>query len=544
MSAALLQLNSKGQEDIYLTSNPEITFFKTTYKKYTNFSIETMEITFSGEYNFENTLVCNISKNADLLSKTFLKAEISAETSGDNKTTGKWAWINNIGHNIIDKIILEIGGHEIDRQYGDWLNIWYELNRNENHEDGYNKLINNTSSATTLTKGTGLENDKKITIYVPLQFYFCKNYSVALPLISIQSHEIKISIIFKKKDFIYNKTQHSNFTVTPKLSNVSLLIDYIFLDTIERRYFAQSSHEYLIEQLQQHNHQISSTNNFKLPFKHTSKALYWNTLSGKYINQQPYLGIDLEIATKRFILTFFVLSTYNLGTRFINLNTSPSEEFVITHLNTNYQTNLNKNNKNLKEIVNSAYINRSNVSESTITLDDITVPELLPINIASIITTKLIDGTDTSLFKKDYTITRITYTNAETSSDYDILLNDFTNYGIYIDNSVNPVDDAILKFNGQNRFSKQSGNYFNFVQPYQHFNAAPKAGINCYSFALKPSDYQPSGTCNFSKFNEINLDITFNSNFDSTTNKTFINIYTINYNMLKIENGLASLVYI
>jgi len=546
MSAALLQLNSIGQEDIYLTSNPEITFFKTTYKKYTNFCIETLEHTVSGDIDFGSTMVCSISKNSDLLSKIFLKIDISAQTSGTNSKVGKWAWINNIGHNIIDKIIFEIGNHEIDRQYGSWLNIWYELNRNENHEDGYNKLIGNTSFATTLTKGTGLEDDKKITLFIPLQFYFCRNYSVSLPLIALDHHDVSIKLNLKDSKYLINKTNHKNFTIKPKVSNITLLIDHIFLDTTERRFFSQSSHEYLIEQTQYNTYKVNTiNNNFKLTFNSSVKALYWNIISGKYINQQVYLSNNLETATKKFILAFFYIDTFDLGTTFQKLNIdSTYPTFEITHLNAIYQISLNKNNKNLKEIVNTAYINRSNVSASNITLADITVPELLPIDIASIISSKLVDCSDTALFKENYTPTRITYTNAEISSEDDIVLNDFNNYGIYIDNSVSPIDDAILKLNGQDRFTKQSGGYFNFVQPYQHFISTPKIGINCYSFALNPSEYQPSGTCNFSRFQHINLDLTLKSELDITTNNSFIYIYSTNYNMLKIENGMANLVYL
>ena len=540
MSGALKQLII-GQEDIYLTSNPQITFFKNSYKRYTNFAIETLENQINGDINFESTMVCNINKTGDLLSKLFLKIEVSGQTSGENKTTGKWAWIENLGHNIIDNIILEIGGHEIDRQYGNWLNIWYELNRNENQDEGYNKLIGNIEAATKLTNGTGLENDKFTKMFIPLNFFFCRNYSVALPLIALKFNDIKLLITLKDKNKLYKKTNHSNFSVTPKINNISVLTDYIFLDTQERRYFISNPHEYIIEQTNQYINSIKSDNNYKLPFKYVTKALFWNLISGKYITQKIFLSDNIEIITKKFILSFFYLDTYDLGTTFIKINTSTPEIFNISdHINIDYHNIVNINNKNIKEIVNLAYINKSNVSSSTITLDDITVPELLPIEIASFVSSKFNDGSSDALFNQS--ITRIEYQSAENSSEYDIVLNNFSNFGTYIDNSINPIDDVVLKLNGQDRFSKQNANYFNLIQPFQHFKSSPKIGIFAYSFALNPSEYQPSGTCNLSKFNEIELNLTINENFDS--NNSDVYIYSMNYNLLKIQSGIANLTYI
>lgn len=542
MSGALKQLVI-GQEDIYLTSNPEITFFKTNFKRYTNFAIETLENNINGNFNFGNTMICNINKSGDLLSKLFLKIEISAQTTGSNKTVGSWAWIKNIGHNIIDNIILEIGGHEIDRFYGDWLNVWYELNRNENQEDGYDNIIGNIESSTTMSNGTGLENDKLTKLYIPLHFFFCRTYSVSLPLISLNYNDVKLLITLKESNKLYNKTNHSNFIVTPKINSISLLTDYIYLDTNERRFFASNPHEYIIEQTNQYTNSVSDENNYKLPFKYTSKAIFWNMVSGKYNNGNLFLSDNLEECTKKFILAFFKISTYDLGTNFINLNISPEETFAVeNHINDKYQNLKNLNNKNLKEIVNSAYINKDNVTADNITLNDLDVPELLPIEIFSMFSTKLNDGSSTALFKT--VISRIEYTNVKNKVEDDVLLNIPDNYGVYLNNYKNPVKSGVLKLNGQDRFSEQSGNYFNLVQPFQHFNSSPKTGIYTYSFALKPTDYQPSGTCNFSRFNDIYLNLKIEADFDYSNNDSLINIYSINYNLLRIQSGIANLTYI
>ena len=306
---ALLQLQSKGQEDMYLTSNPEITFFKTNYKRHTNFAIETIEHTFSGDYNFNNNIICTLNKSGDLLSKSFIKLELSAKT---NNTTGKWGWIKNIGHHVIDFVSVEIGNNEIDRHYGNWLNIWYELTKNENIEEGYDILNGNTSDLTSLSHGTGLENDKFITLFIPLNFYFCRNYNVAFPLVALTQNQVKFIVKLKESKFLYNKTNHAGYTVTPKVNYISLLTDFIYLDTNERRYFFQSSHEYLIEQVQNYEKQLNKYDNvLSLNFKHLVKSLFWTINPGKYINIAPttitYFGITLEEITKRFILSYFYL---------------------------------------------------------------------------------------------------------------------------------------------------------------------------------------------------------------------------------------------
>ena len=318
------------------------------------------------------------------------------------------------------------------------------------------------------------------------------------------------------------------------------------MDNPERRFFAKNSHEILIEQTQFQkinlNINKSTYNNFELIFKKPVKAIFWNIIQHKYIDNQTYLNLDLEVATKRFILMFFPLDTYNLGEIFIKINTPSPENFTLNHLNIIYQNVYNKNDKNLVEIVNSAYINKSNVSSSTITIDDITVPELLPIEILSLPTNKFTDNSEQSLFKNSYGISRISsYSeNSEVSENYDILVNDLNNYGIYIDGNGNTIEESTLKIGGINRFTTQSANYFNLVQPYQHFTSSPKPGIYCYSFALRPTEHNPSGVCNLSKINS-EIDIKFSKNFDYTTSQSNLYIYALNYAFLKIFNGTASL---
>ena len=257
-----MQLVAYGAQDIYLTGNPQITFFKVVYRRHTNFAMESIEQTFNGTVDFGRKVSCTVSRNGDLIGKTYLQVALPA-LSGTNV-----AWTRNIGHALIDYVNIEIGGQEIDRHYGDWLNIWNELTQTAEHEDGYSVMIGNTSDLTTPASSVDAA-----TLYVPLQFWFNRNPGLALPLIALSYHEVKFNISFTAVSSLTVGT----VTGTPSIGSCSLYIDYVYLDTDERRQFAQVQHEYLIEQLQftgeesYNNSAIKS----KLSLNHPVKFIAW-----------------------------------------------------------------------------------------------------------------------------------------------------------------------------------------------------------------------------------------------------------------------------
>jgi hypothetical protein len=232
MGGGLLQLVAYGAQDVYLTGNPQITFFKVVYRRHTNFSIESIQQTFNGNASANNRVTCQISRNGDLVHKLYVVF--------DSVTS------NTDARNCIKKVEVEIGGQLIDRQYGNWMTIWNELTLPAGKKDGYNGMIDGTT-------------DKA---YVPLEFWFCRNIGLALPLIALQYHEVKINIEFES---------------SPTFSDATLWADYIFLDTDERRRFAQLSHEYLIEQVQFTGGETINSSNLsaKLSFNHPVKELIW-----------------------------------------------------------------------------------------------------------------------------------------------------------------------------------------------------------------------------------------------------------------------------
>jgi hypothetical protein len=287
------------KQDIYLTGNPQITFFKVVYRRHTNFAIESIEQTFNGSVDFGRKVSCTVSRNGDLIWKTYLQVNLPALTG-----TGL-SWTRNIGHALIDYVNIEIGGQEIDKHYGDWLNIWNELTQTSEKEDGYNVMVGSTAALTGITSSTSIP---AATLYIPLQFWFCRNAGLALPLIALQYHEVKFNISFRPVSQCYNATTLTSGT--PVIGFASLYIDYVYLDTDERRQFAQVQHEYLIEQLQFTGDESYSNSSVKskLSLNHPCKELIWviqpdaNVTANRHADytdgSTPWNGLDTLVDAK------------------------------------------------------------------------------------------------------------------------------------------------------------------------------------------------------------------------------------------------------
>ena len=244
MGGGLMQLVAYGAQDIYLTGNPQITFFKVVYRRHTNFAMEAIAQTFDGQVSSGCTVSATISRNGDLVHRVYLEV--------DNATTVKNAFA------LVDQVDLEIGGQLIDRHYGKWMAVWCELTHSTSKHDQLSMLIDATAVGTKV--GAAAAQDR---VWIPLQFSFCRNPGLAIPLIALQYHEVKINV---------------KFGTLPTSANVCMYCDYIYLDTDERRRFAQTSHEYLIEQVQSSLANCVAagcTQKVTLHFNHPVKELVW-----------------------------------------------------------------------------------------------------------------------------------------------------------------------------------------------------------------------------------------------------------------------------
>ena len=316
MGGGLMQLVAYGAQDVYLTGNPQITFWKVTYRRYTNFSIESIEQTFNGQADFGRRVTCTISRNGDLAYRTYLQVTLpeinqamanqfnGTATSPNNGVYARW--LDFPGEQLISQVEVEIGGQRIDRQYGDWMHIWQQLTLTAEQQRGYYKMVGNTTQLTFITDPSFAAIDgpcssdaprqvcaprnalPETTLYVPFQFWYCRNPGLALPLIALQYHEVKINLDLRPIDECLwavsslGDCDSSNAlkvrtAYNQSLVAASLYVDYVFLDTDERRRMAQNPHEYLIEQLQFTGDESvgSSSNKIKLNFNHPCKELVW-----------------------------------------------------------------------------------------------------------------------------------------------------------------------------------------------------------------------------------------------------------------------------
>jgi len=411
MGGGLMQLVAYGAQDVYLTGNPQITFFKVVYRRHTNFSMEAIQQTIDGSPGFDRDVSVTISRNGDLVYKMYVEFNVSEWL--DDVTIGTSFIGPNLTHGMLKEMTIEIGGQTIDKHTNKWLNIWNNLT--EFNPSGVQSVINDggvePTDAQTLYQrmsynhvgkgsNTGKLNNAPSSSFVPLQFWFNRNPGLALPLIALQYHEVKLKIKFGGiSDMILG-----NMDGPPdNLNSTKIWADYIYLDTDERRRFAQVSHEYLIEQLQMDLNKDKTKLSHELNFNHPVKELIWcgkGNVAGGFINRAPH---------------------------------TPSP------------------------------------------------------------------------------------------------IHDHTQYGTFK-----------LVLNGHDRFSERDLRYFTRTQVWQHHTGYGSITrpdtIAVYSFALKPEEHQPSGTCNFSRIDNAQL-------VSSIELENNINVYAVNYNVLRIMSGMGGLAY-
>ena len=532
MGGGLMQLVAYGAQDVYLTGNPQITFWKVTYRRYTNFSMESIEQTFNGQADFGRRVTCTITRNGDLAYRTYLQVTLP-EIGTDQAAHARW--LDFPGEQLIAQVEVEIGGQRIDRQYGDWMHIWNQLTMTSEQQRGYFKMIGNTTQLTYITDPEFAAVDgpcggssapaqvcaprnalPETTLYVPFQFWYCRNPGLALPLIALQYHEVKINLDIRPIDECLwavstlekdSGSAQATSAYNQSLVAASLYVDYVFLDTDERRRMAQNPHEYLIEQLQFTGDESvgSSSNKIRLNFNHPCKELIWvvqpdsnvdycasltgGTLLFKALGAQPFNYTDAIDALPNALHAFGGDSGITGTNNFINasgLFNDAGAADIHTANTTGYAANGGgADATGYGEFAGSAV---SGVSDAG------------------------------------------TFVLAESALDMHC-------WGL------NPVVVAKLQLNGQDRFSEREGTYFDQVQPFQAHTRAPDTGINVYSFALRPEEHQPSGSCNFSRIDNATLQLVLSNSTVSGTNTAKVRVYATNYNVLRVMSGMGGLAY-
>lgn len=422
MGGGLLQLVAYGAQDAYLSGNPQITFWKGLFKRHTNFAMEPFRVNLTGQAAWGVKHSAILGRHADLLYSTYLEVVLPPGGVFNSDQA-------RLGYNLLKYVELDIGGQLIDRLYGEWMYLWMILSHDMGKGVGNYNLVSGQLGPNAVTvppadQCTNGRPTKPTILYIPLAFFYTKNPGAALPLIALQYHEVKINIEWNDAKFIAGNFNNAKTLKQPV--QAAVYVDYIYLDTEERRRMAQQSHEYLIEQTQFNEDQgiTSAQNRIDLTFNHPVKELVWVV--------QP-----------------------------------------------EYYTNCS-------------------------------------------LMTEISGGTQTRLLPFTY--------------------------------DLEAVYEQHLQINGQDRLDKRYGDYFHKVQPYQHHsggnwdigftNYGAQYGIYCYSFALRPEEHQPSGTCNFSRIDTATIVLSMNGSVDvSPSNPWNVRVYALNYNILRIMSGMGGLAY-
>ena len=539
MGGGLMQLVAYGAQDVYLTGNPQITFWKVTYRRYTNFSIESIEQTFNGQADFGRRVTCTISRNGDLAYRTYLQVTLPEinQSMGTQAVQKVYArWLDFPGEQLISQVEVEIGGQRIDRQYGDWMHIWNQLTLASAQESAYFKMIGNTTGLTFITDPAFADVDgpcdanaprqvcaprnalPETTLYIPLQFWYCTNPGLALPLIALQYHEVKINLDLRPIDECLWAVTELNcgggakvaktatIAYNQSLVAASLYVDYIFLDTDERRRFAQNPHEYLITQLQFTGDESvgSSSNKIKLNFNHPVKELIWVVQPDSNVDYCSSLICDSTLfkllGAQPFNYTDAVDALPNALHAF-------GSEWGIKGLDGAQNGDA--------FIKNNAFADPNSGNAATLSLNGQNIQ----------IDNPPVEGAINSAVSDAGS-----FVLAESSLDMHCW-------------GQNPVVVAKLQLNGQDRFSEREGSYFDVVQPFQSHSRSPDTGINCYAFALRPEEHQPSGTCNFSRIDNATLQLVLSNATVAGTNTAKVRVYATNYNVLRVMSGMGGLAY-
>ena len=486
MGGGLMQLVAYGAQDIYLTGNPQITFFKVVYRRHTNFSMECIQQTVAGTSTLSSSTTSGdvtISRNGDLVSGIYVTSSSEGITDGSS---------------LIDSVDLEIGGQLIDRHFKEWNQVWQELTTPAAKQDGLKCMQNSFTHTHT---STGQINSIGM-VQIPLYFWFCRNPGLALPLIALQYHEVKLK-------FTWGTSASSSVGTN---ADCKVWADYIYLDTDERRRFAQVSHEYLIEQLQKDSFP-GDKKTFNLNFNHPVKELIWTSA-----------------ATNVYVDAKLVLNGHD---RF-----EPQEEEYF-QLRQPYQYHTNIPGANVTYNDSAILLSTGPIDTGVKFYSTACAPTKAIVAAASSAPSASITfDSDTTVIPEKGDMLDITFTNISTTDSrgpYSFIVTDRSaapDPVITVSPSITELEipdsygvDDELKIIITSRQKAHDPDVSNLTKK-----------INVYSFALKPEEHQPSGTCNFSRID--NAQLMFNS-----ANVEAFNIYAVNYNVLRIMSGMGGLAY-
>lgn len=524
MAGGLIQLVAYGAQDIFLTHDPQITFFKMVYRRHTNFSTETIPQSFIHTPNFNKRVTCILSRNGDLIRNIHLSIILPIipqfkDIYGNIDQVTKIAWVRRIGYAIINTVEIEIAGELIDRQYGDWMNIWHELTvRDQKNMD---KILGNVKELIDPTNGK-----PSYQLFVPLYFWFNKYAGLALPVVSLQYDHIKINLELTSLE--------KCIIVTP---NYSINISNDFVNFKPYEYLSQTVNG------------ITSLAQF-IYFDLTYRTLYIRRLTNnsfQSVTDNNPSNINTEQKQDA------ILFEQNPDGTYVN------QAYFITGLSSGFEA-----------------MPRINSAESTYTNRSVNFSAITLTNAFLLVEYIFLDDEERVRFSQarhEYLIEQIFFNGEKTinglNQSYNLgfnqpckeliwvsqlalaqTLNDHFNYTDSVlrdDNNAligtNIIQQETPIFNGKERVKFRDSQYFNWVQPYQNHTHSPSEGINVYSFSLHPENVsQPSGAANLSKIDSVFLKIIVSHKI-TFNNVAKLRVYGVFYNVLRIANGISGMVF-
>ena len=471
MAGGLMQLVAYGAQDVYLTGQPKVTFFQAVYKRHTNFAMETIQQTVNGTASSSARVSVTIARNGDLVGDMYVSLLPSATTVTADNSSFDTCWL---AERAVSALELTIGGQRIDKHYQTWWRLYAEVFLGESDKYAYGKMtssaVPNASVSTTPSR-----------VYLPLLFFFNRNPGLFLPLIALQYHEVRL-------DFDLTSYYGSYFT-----SDFQVWANYVYLDTEERRRFAQKGHEYLIEQVQHTGGDAVTSSStaggsegspqlIRLSFNHPVKELVWCYTNPSVAGQSGSTAYGSNLN-----------AMWNFCSNTANVNMTSNVQFLAS-----------SNNFVLPHQTGVPTMYASSGLSATQPGISGTIPPT---------------GSVGSYWVED----GLPQTTSSTT----------------VGTEVGPLNLFKVVLNGQDRFKEQTGKYFNQVQPFYHHTGTPYPGIYVYSFALQPEEHQPTGTCNFSRIDNAQVSVQMKSQMQTTLQKLF----AVNYNILRIQSGMGGLAF-
>ena len=532
MTGGIIQLVAYGIENIYLNSDPQITFFKMVYRRHTNFSRENIRLNFVQEKpDFGKIVSCKITPEGDLVDGMSLVIRIpkinsvvgedglvdafGAQTSKYNR----FAWARHLGHTLIKKIELEINGRVINCHYGEWLHIWNMLVGPNNK--GFDKSIGHIPELYDFT-----ETKDEYLLNIPLQFWFCRNNGLALPMIALKYSEININVEFNELKNCCIRTPTHYIVCDDSLVNFK-------------------KYEY-IEQ--------SVDNKLRcglfVGYDVITKRLYYQKLSKEKLVGIEYEGDEtvLTPAQKNTIITSSSSQKYQINGNDSKYSAMPD---INSTSKTNYTSSISYVSLNEAYlIVDYVYLDMEERLKIAKAKHDYLIEQVF------FTPNSVIDGTNAKIKIHSNHPTKLLVW--VTQSDEIINANDTFNYSdshkrIRTENAnkkvsigdytgKNMINQETILLNGRERLSFRSSSYFNYLQIYQHFEYNVSEGINAYSCALFPSAIQPSGSCNTSQFESVHVNIRLRYGLNNK-HKIRFRSYSLGQNILRIDGGLAAVLF-